>query len=51
MEAYKISVEAQGYNVIHIKHERDKRTEDSLNYLIKKKALIILLATNLLIGH
>ena len=36
MEAYKVLVVAQGYNVIHIRHERDKRTEDSLNYLTKK---------------
>ena len=36
MEAYKVLVENQGYNVIHIRHKRDKRTEDSLNYLIKK---------------
>ena len=36
MSYYNEFLKKHGFNVIHIKHRRETRTEDSLNYLMKK---------------
>ena len=36
MDSYEQELKSQGLNIIYIKHKRDTRTEDSLNYLSEK---------------
>ena len=36
MDYYEDALKSNGFHVIHIKHQRDTRTEDNLNYLLEK---------------
>ncbi len=36
MDSYEEDLKSQGFNVIYIKHQRESRTEDNLNYLLEK---------------
>ena len=36
MDSYEEDLKSQGFNVVYIKHKRDSRTEDNLNYLAEK---------------
>ena len=36
MDTYEENLKRYGFNVIYIKHERDKKTEEHLNYIAKK---------------
>ncbi len=36
MDAYGEKLKDRGYNLIHIKHKKETRTENNLNYLLKK---------------
>ncbi len=36
MDSYKEDLKYQGFNVIYLKHQRESRTEDNLNYLLEK---------------
>ena len=34
MDFYEEDLKSQGFNVIYLKHQRESRTEDNLNYLL-----------------
>ena len=36
MDSYEEDLKSQGFNVIYLKHQRESRTEDNLNYLLEK---------------
>ena len=36
MDSYEQDLKSKGFNVFYIKHKRDTRTEDNLNYLSEK---------------
>ena len=36
MDSYEEDLKSQGFNVIYLKHQRESRTEDNLNYLSEK---------------
>ena len=36
MDLYEEDLKSQGFNVIYLKHKRESRTEDNLNYLLEK---------------
>ena len=36
MDSYEEDLKSKGFNVIYLKHQRERRTEDNLNYLLEK---------------
>ena len=36
MDSYEEDLNSQGFNIIYLKHQRESRTEDNLNYLSEK---------------